>query len=108
MTNQAKIINGTSYPLTCPDAVVRILEHYRQEGRKVRLKIHYGNPATKENWNFYEVGYIGRSTGSDKIPLIVHNKRSLGGGAIMCSSIVKIEFANQDRGGTLYEVSNES
>jgi len=108
MTNQAKIINGTSYPLTCPDAVVRILEHYRQEGRKVRLKIHYGNPATKENWNFYEVGYIGRSTGSDKIPLIVHNKRSLGGGAIMCSSIVKIEFANQDRGGILYEVSNES
>ena len=104
MTNQAKIINGTSYPLTCPDKAVSILERNRLQGRKDRIKIHYGNPATGEFWGDVEVGYVGRSTGSDKIPLICHNRRSLGGGAILCSCIMKIEYANKKCGGILFQV----
>src|ERR1700690_3249451 len=95
MTNQIKVINGTSYPLTCPDQAASVLEKFRMEGRRNRIKIHYGNPATGQYWGDVETGYVGRSTGTDKIPLLCHNQRSLGGGAISCSCIMKIEYANK-------------
>lgn len=104
MTSQIKVVNGTSYPLTCPDQAVSILERFRMEGRRNRIKIYYGNLATGQYWGVVETGYVGRSTGTDKIPLICHNQRSLGGEAIICSRIMKIEYANRKNGGVLYQV----
>ena len=38
-------------------------------------------------------GYIGRSTGSQKIPLLIYNTRSMGGDHILDHCIVKIATA---------------
>lgn len=66
---------------------------------RVRLRFHYGDPQTGEAWGDVETGRVGRSTGTQKIPLVVHNARSLGGGALS-GSIVKIDVARKNRGGS--------
>lgn len=45
-----------------------------------------------EGETYNTCGYIGRSTGNHKIPLLVNNSRSHGGGALT-DSIVKISLA---------------
>ena len=57
-----------------------------------RVRFHWGDIKTGKDWgDIYDVsGRIGRSTGINKIPLLIHNRRSLGGGAILTHCIVKI------------------
>jgi hypothetical protein len=85
-------INGTTYKTSTPARVIEILEHNRI-ARRSRLVLHYGDGKTGRAWGDTETGYIGRSTGSIKIPLIVYNSRSIGGGGILDHCIVKIETA---------------
>ena len=77
-----------------------------------RLKIWLGDVKTGKAWGDVETGYIGKSTGEIKIPLVVYNTRSFGGGALLDHCIVKIEYANKRnaRNGevTKYEHSNFS
>jgi len=58
---------------------------------RTRLIFDYGDITTGKSCNetFDTTGYIGRSTGEIKVPLLVYNSRSYGGGALT-SSIVKI------------------
>ena len=35
------------------------------------------------------MGYISRSMGTSKVPLLVYNRQSMGGGALLCNCIVK-------------------
>jgi len=96
-----KVINNTAYHIDTPMEVIRILESYRD--RNERLHLCYGDSETGRDWNeIYDIdGYIGRSTGRIKVPLLVHNSRSMGGSAILDHCIVKIQTA---RGKvTLYE-----
>ncbi len=90
MESKYKEVNGTSYNSTTNDEVIRILEICRQN--KTRIVLDYGDVNTGKSWGETNdiTGYIGRSTGSIKIPILVHNKRSMGGGAILDSSIVRI------------------
>lgn len=88
-----KQINGTSFHDETPDDVIRVLESARQ-GR-VRLHISYGDRTTGRDW-LEEVethGYVGRSTGPVKVPLLVAIRRSTGGGAILDRCIVRISTA---------------
>ena len=64
--------------------------------RKNRLRFWFGDVATGKSWDDeHDVcGYIGRSTGGNKIPLLIENKRSSGGGAILDDCIVKIVDIN--------------
>jgi len=89
-TKQYKVVNGTSYNARTNPIVVQILENARLSHR--RLRLFYGDRQTGKDWNeqFDVFGYVGRSTGSVKIPLLIHNKRSMGGGSILDHSIVKI------------------
>jgi hypothetical protein len=59
---------------------------------KKRVRFHWGDTKTgKDYGDVYDVsGTVGRSTGTQKIPLLIHNSRSLGGGAILDNCIVKI------------------
>lgn len=59
---------------------------------KKRVRFHWGNTKTGRDYgDVYDVsGTVGRSTGNKKIPLLIHNSRSLGGGAILDDCIVKI------------------
>lgn len=83
-----KEVNGTSYSVETSSAVIEVLERCR--ANKTRIVVDYGNVETKESFNeVYDIsGYVGRSNGSVKVPLLVHNKRSLGGGCIMTDCIL--------------------
>jgi hypothetical protein len=90
MKTSYKIINGTSFHEATPDAVIRVLEQARQSRK--RLHISLGDTTSGKDWleAFQTHGYIGRSMGPVKVPLLVANRRSLGGGAILDHCIVRI------------------
>ena len=88
-----KTINGTSYDARTPDEVVAILENARQN--RTRLHVSLGEtegPEAGNDWLEENMvhGFIGRSTGTIKIPLLVHNRRSLGGPGLLDYCIVWI------------------
>ena len=85
-----KHINGTSFDERTPDEVIRVLESARQN--RTRLHISLGDTASGRDWleEFETHGYVGRSIGPVKVPLLVANTRSLGGGSILAHCIVRI------------------
>lgn len=97
------------YDATTPEAIVSILEDHRRRFREARgrptprLRIHYGDTKTGRDWmDEYSVeGYIGTSTGTVKIPLVIYNARSMGGGAVLTGAIVRIRTTGK-HGTDLY------
>ena len=87
------IVNGTTYHDETPQEVVKILEVFRQSGRSAKIRLYLGDAKTGKDWlEEHDVeGYIGRSTGSVKVPLLLRMKTSSGGGAILDHCIVKIK-----------------
>lgn len=87
-----KVENGTSFHIETADKVCSILSNAIASRHRQRLKLHYGDVATGRDWceENYTIGYIGRSTGTSKIPLLIHNSKSHGGGAILDHCILKI------------------
>jgi hypothetical protein len=85
-----KSINGTSYDVRTPNEVVAILENARQS--RTRLHVSLGDSESGQDWLEENMvhGFIGRSTGSIKIPLLIHNRRSLGGPGLLDHCIVRI------------------
>lgn len=94
------IVNGTTYSDETPDRVIEVLEDARasrENGKPCkRLWILYGDKNTGRHWKDTTdlKGYVGRSTGEDKIPLLIKTKRSMGGEAILDSDIIEIRSAN--------------
>lgn len=99
-----QIIGGTAYHLQTPAAVIRVLENTRHNGKRIR--IFYGDMETGRDWceEYDTIGTIGRSMGKIKIPLLIKNSRSMGGGAILDHCIIKITEAAGGR--VLYQASN--
>ena len=87
-----KVINGTTFHNETPIEVCNILNDAISSRLSKRIRIFFGDKETGKDWNeFYDnIGYVGRSTGLIKIPLMIHNTRSTGGGAILDHCIVKI------------------
>lgn len=85
-----KVSEGTWYHIDTPDEIIDVMDRARYSGK--RLRFHWGDNATGLDWGKqYDVmGTIGRSTGHIKIPLLIHNKRSTGGTAILSDCCVKI------------------
>lgn len=86
-----KVVNGISFHQDTPDKVCQILAYYCGD-RNQRVRIFLGDKETGKDWMevWQTVGYIGRSTGIYKIPLMLLRKDSSGGGAILDNCIVKI------------------
>jgi len=84
------VSSGACYYPETPDEVIEVME--RLWHRDTRIQIFYGNRETGADWNEEHdtIGRIGRSTGTFKIPLLIHNTRSLGGGSILTHCILKI------------------
>jgi hypothetical protein len=85
-----KQVNGTSYDVRTPDEVIRVVEAARQT--RTRLHVSLGDTETGRDWleEFEVYGYIGRSTGPIKVPLLLANRRSHGGGALLDHCVVRI------------------
>ena len=85
-----KVVNGTSYHEETSSEVTSVLDS-AMKSRK-RVKVHFGDTKTGRDWNEEHdiIGYVGRSNGSIKIPLLVYNSRSMGGGGLLDHRILKI------------------
>ena len=85
-----KIVNGTTYHKETSEEVASILEACRLN--KTRIIIHLGDAETGADWcEQHDIcGYVGRSTGESKIPLLIYNRRAMGGIGILDHCIVKI------------------
>jgi|WetSurMetagenome_2_1015567.scaffolds.fasta_scaffold245035_2 hypothetical protein len=82
--------SGVFYTADTPDDLIEILEKLRLSHR--RVKFCFGDRSTGKDWEEEHdiYGRIGNSTGTIKIPLLIFNNRSFGGGALLTSCIVKI------------------
>jgi hypothetical protein len=81
---------GTCYHASTPIPVRFALESARNN--KSRVRVFYGDKISGKDWLEENdvTGYIGRSTGTIKIPLLIHNSRSLGGPALLDDCIVRL------------------
>jgi hypothetical protein len=73
-----------------PEATkIALVNGYRSNHR---FRVWYGDVQSGKSWNEENdiCGYIGKSSGSIKIPLLLANNRSMGGGSLMADCIVKI------------------
>mgnify|MGYP005839716663 CR=1 FL=1 len=75
------------------------------DNRETRIRVWYGDIKTGKAWpeEWDIMGYIGRSTADkpeNKIFLLVHNRRSLGGPGLLMDSIVRIDTTS---GRTIYK-----
>lgn len=99
-----KVVDGTSYHKETPKAVIDVLENSLKTRK--RIVLDYGDVKTGKSWGETNDvrGYVGRSTGTIKIPLLVSNSRSHGGGGILDHCILKI---SESAGGkVLYQIGN--
>lgn len=81
----------THYHEDTPEEVKRILESCLHQYDQ-RVRIFYGDTKTGRDWmEEYDVtGTIGRSTGTQPVLLLVNNRRSMGGGALLTHCIVRL------------------
>lgn len=80
-----------------PAAVVEVLERARR--MDTRIRVYYGDPETGRDWmeEWDNTGYVSRSTGIKPIYILVHNRRSMGGGAISTRCILRITTSAEGR-----------
>lgn len=104
MNKEYKVVNGTSFDVRTNDKVIAILDNALRN--RTRIRIHYGDIDTGRDWDeVYDVtGYVGRSSGSIKIPLLAYNTRSMGGVGMLDHCIVKITTSAGKH--LLYQQSN--
>ena len=88
-----QIVDGTAFHAKTPQRVMSIISEALHTERRTRLSFAWGDTETGRDWGeTYDIaGYIGRSTGRIKIPLLIPKINSHGGGAILDDCIVKIE-----------------
>ena len=82
-----------AYHVETSQKVIEVMERARKN--KSRVQIYYGDIATGKDWHEEHdtTGRIGLSRGRDaRYPILVHNTRSYGGGAILDHCIVRIKI----------------
>lgn len=93
MKKEFQVVNGTYYDVCTPIEVINVLEKARLN--RTRLHISLGDAVTGRDWleEFECFGFVSRSTGSIKVPLILPLSRSIGGGPILDHCIVRIRHS---------------
>ena len=88
-------LDGTCYHEETDTNVVEALQHARKANKNVRFM--YGDVETGESWlDEYDVdGYLGRSMGPVKATLILPDRKSLGGPAILEHCIIYLMVAGE-------------
>lgn len=72
--------------------VMKVISSLNCYNSRQRVRLFLGDAKTGKCWNEENdvCGYIGRSAGKIKIPLLINNVNSMGGGAILTHCIVAI------------------
>lgn len=85
---------------TCEAVKTVLNECYNNQ---YHIRLWYGDTDTGLSWleEYDTMGTIGRSTGKQKIPLLIKNSRSSGGGGVLCHCIIRIDVIGSRR--TIYE-----
>jgi len=85
-----KVADGISFYEGTKESVINILLDAMKH--KDRIRIFFGDAESGTDWceTFDTMGTIGLSCGPNKVPLLIHSIRSMGGDAISTDSIVKI------------------
>lgn len=83
--------SDTFFNSTTPEGVRFALEGARRSGDRIR--IWYGDSETGKAWpdEFSIIGYVSRSVGPQKVPILLHDARSIGGMPILADRIVRID-----------------
>jgi len=105
-----KVLRGTYYHPETPDEVVAVFETCRDN--RTRIRVDYGHTTPEpgkevgQSWGeVYDItGYVGRTCGEIKCPILVYNSRSMGGGIPLTHCIVRIETTRGKE--TLYQHPN--
>lgn len=86
------------------EKLMNILNYSRKYG--FRIRVWYGDRETGRSYNedYGVKGTVSRSTGRINIPLLISTKRSLGGGALLVGSIIRIDDIEERK--TLWKVDN--
>lgn len=95
-------IKETWFHPETPEKVRKVIEKYRKSGDK--LRIYYGDVETGRDWldEFEIIGFVGRSSGLMKIPLLMDD--GIGGSGMLEHCIVKMQDGNTGR--VLYQNPN--
>lgn len=95
-----KIVNDTFYHNDTSERIIDILENARKNRGQTRLRFAYGDIKTGRDWGdtYDTVGYIGRSMGRIKIPLLIKTTRSSGGPGLLDHCIIRIEQKTSPKG----------
>ena len=89
-------VNGTTYDANTKAEIVDILERCRVQ--KTRIRFRYGDDDGQDWGDSCDMeGYIGRSCGQCKVPLVIFNSRCDGGPAILDDRIIRIETTKGKR-----------
>lgn len=93
---------STHFHPDCPIEVQEVLERARLN--HMRIRVHYGDMNTGRDWmdQYNVTGRVGRSMGPKKVPILLHNSRSIGGVSILTNCVIRIRHANKTEGGDLY------
>ena len=85
-----KVVDGVSFYEGTKESVINILLDAMKH--RDRIRIFFGDAESGADWceTFGNMGTIGLSCGTAKVPLMIHSVRSMGGEAISTDSIVKI------------------
>lgn len=83
----------THYHPDTPADVCQFIESALTSRHSQRYEITYGDRTTGRSWGDTHSGYIGRSTGWEPIPLLIHNARCYGGPGLLDDCIVRIRTA---------------
>lgn len=96
--------HSEDYTHTVNDKLIKVLLNCIKS--KERVRVWYGDTKTGRSWNEeYDVtGRIGRSTGDIKIPLLIYNSASWGGGALLTDALIRIDLIRTHE--TLWKVDN--
>lgn len=96
-----KVVNGMYFSENTNNKVCNILSTSKE-----RLRFYYGDIKTGKCWmdEHDTIGYVGKSCGSVKVPLLIKNSTSTGGGAILDHCILRIDSTT--RKTTLYKQDN--
>ena len=83
---KSEIFNGSNFESEKVKSILEGAYHNRMQ----RLRLFHGKDGKVWNEEYDVCGYIGRSTGIQKIALLINNKSSSGGNGIMTDRIVGI------------------